>query len=273
MPYATSTDDVAIYYEVHGSGPAVVLVHGTGGHHAAWWQQVPVLSEQFTVVTLDLRGFGSSAVRTDADGSLDSTVFADDVLSVLRVAGVGPAVLVGQSIGATASLQAALRAPELVAAVVLAHSLGGIGDATLAACTAADALAAKKVPAADRVLTPAFRAAQPAKALLFRQLGTFNTVKRADLRNVDAGPSVGDLRESGLPVCFLTGANDAMLSAATVRVAASLLPGAQLEVVPAAPHAMYWETPALFNAALIRLLQHTTAQHRTHHPTHPGVDA
>ena len=57
--------DARIYYEVHGAGPAVLLVHGSGGHHAAWWQQVAALSPDYTVITVDLRGFGNS--RWDAD--------------------------------------------------------------------------------------------------------------------------------------------------------------------------------------------------------------
>src|SRR5580693_5778267 len=48
--------DAKIYYEVHGSGPAVLFVHGSGGHHAAWWQQVAALSPDYTVITVDLRG-------------------------------------------------------------------------------------------------------------------------------------------------------------------------------------------------------------------------
>ena len=58
MPYVSS-DDVNVYYEVHGAGPAVLFVHGSGGHHAAWWQQVAALSPSFTVITVDLRGFGN----------------------------------------------------------------------------------------------------------------------------------------------------------------------------------------------------------------------
>ena len=50
--------DAKIYYEVHGAGPAVLFVHGSGGHHAAWWQQVAALSSSYTVITVDLRGFG-----------------------------------------------------------------------------------------------------------------------------------------------------------------------------------------------------------------------
>ena len=44
-----------IYYEQHGSGPAVMLIHGSGGHHMAWWRQVAYLARWFTVLTIDLR--------------------------------------------------------------------------------------------------------------------------------------------------------------------------------------------------------------------------
>src|SRR5580693_4796084 len=71
--------DAKIYYEVHGSGPAVALVHGSGGHHAAWWQQVAALSPEYTVVTIDLRGFGNS--RWEADH--DARNFPGDIIAVL----------------------------------------------------------------------------------------------------------------------------------------------------------------------------------------------
>jgi len=57
------SSDAQIYYEVHGSGPAVLFVHGSGGHHAAWWQQVAALSPSYSVITVDLRGFGNSRWR------------------------------------------------------------------------------------------------------------------------------------------------------------------------------------------------------------------
>ncbi|MFB9317773.1 alpha/beta fold hydrolase [Cryptosporangium minutisporangium] len=252
MPFARSEDGTKVYYETHGSGPAVVFVHGSGGHHAAWWQQVPAFSDRYTVITLDLRGFGNSDSSFD---EFDSRVFPDDVLAVLRAASVGPAVLLGQSIGAAAALKAALREPALAAGVVLAHSLGGIDDAELSALVAADRAEAVKLPVIDRLLTREFRAADPAKTFLFRQQGTFNTATMADLRNLNSdGPTVEAVVASGLPVCFLAGEKDAVLSAATVRRAAEKVPGSVLELVPDAPHSMYWEAPALFNAALERFL-------------------
>ncbi|SHN74977.1 alpha/beta fold hydrolase [Cryptosporangium aurantiacum] len=250
--FATAEDGTKIYYETHGSGPAVVFVHGSGGHHAAWWQQVPAFSDRYTVVTLDLRGFGNSDSSFD---EFDSRAFPDDVLAVLRAASVGPAVLLGQSIGAAAALKAALREPSLAAGVVLAHSLGGIDDAELSALVAADRAEAVKLPVIDRLLTPAFRAADPAKTFLFRQQGTFNTATMADLRNLNSdGPTIEAVVASGLPICFLAGELDAVLSGTTVRRAASKVPGSVLELVPDAPHSMYWEAPELFNAALDRFL-------------------
>jgi pimeloyl-ACP methyl ester carboxylesterase len=251
MPFADSAG-VRIYYEVHGDGPVVVLIHGSGGHHAAWWQQTPALSRSYSVVTLDLRGFGKSTSDLD---EFDSLAFPDYILAVLDHSGIERAVLVGQSIGASAALKVAMREPERIAGVVLAHSLGGIDHAELAALVKADRAKAEELPVLDRLMSKPFQTSRPELTFLFRQMGTFNAAKMADLRNLTAGgPTVQQVKDSGVAVCFLTGENDAVLTPDTVRQAQQLLPGSVLEVVPGAPHSMYWETPQLFNAALERFL-------------------
>ena len=61
-----------IYYEVTGDDdlPAIVLTHGAGGTHAAWFQQVPTLtSNGFRVITWDCRGFGNSTFTSGVHGS------------------------------------------------------------------------------------------------------------------------------------------------------------------------------------------------------------
>jgi pimeloyl-ACP methyl ester carboxylesterase len=255
-------DGARLYYEVHGSGPAVLFVHGSGGHHVAWWQQVTALRDDYTVITMDLRGFGCS--RWDAEH--DSAAFPGDIRAVLDAVaqgkgagevGGGPqqAVLVGQSIGAAAALRAALDRPDRAAGVVLAHSLGGLQHPELAELVKADRAAAVRLPVLDRLLTPAFRTEHPDRAFLFQQMGTFNTAKMADLRNLGSdGPSLDELNAAPFPVLLLAGEKDSVLSASTVRRAGELLPRAQVEIVPGAPHSMYWETPALFNDALGRFL-------------------
>jgi pimeloyl-ACP methyl ester carboxylesterase len=255
MSYVTTPDGVSVYYEVHGSGPAVAFVHGSGGHHAAWWQQVAALSSEYTVITLDLRGFGNTRWADEHD----ARSFPGDIIAVLDAvaASGGPdrAVLLGQSIGAAAALRAALNRPDRAAGVVLAHSLGGIRDDELSALVRADRAEAEKLPVLDRLLTPAFRTTRPDLAFLFRQMGTFNTAKMQDLTNLNSdGPSVDEVAAAPFPVMLLAGEKDAVLSAGTVRRAGEVLAGTTVEIVPGAPHSMYWETPALFNDALRKFL-------------------
>jgi 3-oxoadipate enol-lactonase len=250
---------------VHGNGPGVAFVHGSGGHHAAWWQQVTALRSDYTVITMDLRGFGCS--RWDAEH--DSTAFPGDVIAVLDAvaAAGGPdrAVLVGQSIGAAAVLRAALDRPDRAAGVVLAHSLGGLRHPELAKLVKADRADAEKLPVLDRLLTPEFRARHPDLAFLFQQMGTFNTAKMADLRNLGSdGPTLDELGATPFPVLLLAGEKDSVLSPSTVRRAGELLPQARVEIVPGAPHSMYWETPSLFNDAVGRFLADVAAAEGAH---------
>jgi pimeloyl-ACP methyl ester carboxylesterase len=245
MPYTTSKG-ARIYYEAHGKGPAIVLVHGSGGHHAAWWQQVPYLSRWFTVVLPDLRGFGLS---DPVDGGPDSLDFTDDLSAVIDHSGIERAAFLGQSIGAAPCLRLAVVAPGRVAGVILAHSLGGLSDPDLKALVAADRAEAEKLPVIDRLMSKSFQQANPEMTWLFREQGTFNAAKMQDLRNLaTAGPTIADVLAAGVRVHFLAGADDAVLRPDTVRAAHARLPGSTLSIVPDAPHSMYWERPAMFNA-------------------------
>ncbi|WP_329617626.1 alpha/beta hydrolase [Streptomyces brevispora] len=256
MPYADSAG-TSIYYERHGSGPAILFVHGSGGHHAAWWQQVAALRDEFTVVTVDLRGFGKS------DSSMpefDGQDFPGDVIAVLDAEQLTDVMAVGQSIGSVAALRAALQRPDRVSAAVLGHSLGGISHPELTELAAADRAEAVKLPVIDRLLTRGFQRERTDLTFLFQQMGTFNVAKMADLRNLDTdGPSLRDIEASGVKVAFLAGEKDAVLSVRTVTRAHELLPGSHLEIVPGAPHSMYWEAPREYNAAVARLRRTLTA--------------
>jgi pimeloyl-ACP methyl ester carboxylesterase len=252
MPFADSAG-VRIYYEVQGDGPFIVLVHGAGGNHAAWWQQTAYFKRFFGVVTIDLRGFGNSDFVPNGPDALD---FPKDLHAVLEAADIRAATLIGQSIGAIAALRAAIADSRRVKAVILAHSLGGMAHPELTPLVRADRANAEKLPVLDRLLTKEFQRGDAAKTFLFQQMGTFNKAKMQDLRNVGAeGPSLDEVKRAGVRICFLAGENDAVLSLATVRKAHAVLAESMLAVVPGAPHSMYWEAPALFNQAVHRLLE------------------
>ncbi|EFF88517.1 MULTISPECIES: alpha/beta fold hydrolase [Streptomyces] len=263
MPIADS-DGTEIYYERHGSGPAILFVHGSGGHHAAWWQQVAALRDEFTVVTVDLRGFGKSEAPIPAHASkpeFDGQDFPGDVAAVLDAEDLTDVMLVGQSIGSVAALRAGLLRPERVSSVVLGHSLGGISHPELRELAAADRAEAVKLPVVDRLLTKAFQRERADLTFLFQQMGTFNVARMQDLRNLDTdGPGIEDIQASGLKVAFLAGEKDAVLSVKTVTRAHELLAGSHLEIVPGAPHSMYWETPEQYNAAVAELRRTLTAK-------------
>ena len=89
----------AIYYEVSGDDdrPAIMLTHGAGGTHAAWFQQVPTLAANgFRVITWDCRGFGNSTFTSGVHGSAAAVA---DMAAVLDATGTPGAHLVGQSMG------------------------------------------------------------------------------------------------------------------------------------------------------------------------------
>ena len=257
MAFASS-DGTDVYYEVHGSGPAIMFVHGAGGNHAVWWQQVAALQDAYTVVTLDLRGFGKS---DSSMAEFDSRDFPEDLIAVLDDAGLTDVLAVGQSIGAAAALKAGIRRPDRIGGVVLAHSLGGMDHPELGALVAADRAEAVKLPVINRLMSSRFQQQHPDKVFLFRQIGTFNAATMADLRNLSGGgPTIDEVEAASLFVAFLAAENDVVLSVETVKRAHELLPGSTLEVIEDAPHSMYWEMPGIFNAAVARLRDALTSK-------------
>ena len=89
--------DIEIYYEDHGAGQPVVLIHGYPLSGRAWDKQVPVLLEAgYRVITYDRRGFGKSSQPTIG---YDYDTFADDLHTLLEYLDLSDAVLVGHSMG------------------------------------------------------------------------------------------------------------------------------------------------------------------------------
>jgi non-heme chloroperoxidase len=89
--------DIEVYYEDHGAGQPVVLIHGYPLSGRAWDKQVPVLLEAgHRVITYDRRGFGKSSQPTTG---YDYDTFAADLNTLLERLDLHEAVLVGHSMG------------------------------------------------------------------------------------------------------------------------------------------------------------------------------
>ena len=105
-----------IGYEVDGHGPLVVLVPGMGDLRSAYRYLGPALvAEGFRVAAVDLRGHGDSDTTFESYGDADTS---SDLVALIEELG-GPAVLVGNSMGAGAAVMVAAERPELVSGLVL----------------------------------------------------------------------------------------------------------------------------------------------------------
>ncbi|CAL9663992.1 3-oxoadipate enol-lactonase 2 [Streptomyces sp. enrichment culture] len=96
-----------------GIGQPLVLLHGGFLDHRMWDDQVPALAERHRVIAPDARGHGRSANATEPFRH------TDDLAALLRRLDIGPAVLVGVSMGGSIAVDTALEHPELVSAVVV----------------------------------------------------------------------------------------------------------------------------------------------------------
>src|SRR5262249_15097202 len=99
--FATSRDGTRIAYDITGTGPALILLHGGGGNRRDWHGAgyVSRLSSEFTVITIDQRGSGESEKPLAASAyAVDELV--DDVLAVADAAGAQRFALWGFSSGA-----------------------------------------------------------------------------------------------------------------------------------------------------------------------------
>jgi 2-hydroxy-6-oxonona-2,4-dienedioate hydrolase len=99
-----------------GSGPALLLLHGTGGHLETYQKNITELSKHFTVVVPDMIGHGYTG-RPAVNYTLDD--YADHLFALLDDLGIGAAFLSGESIGGCIAAWMALRSPERARALVL----------------------------------------------------------------------------------------------------------------------------------------------------------
>ena len=105
-----------MYYEIHGSGEPLILLHGGVGAIEMFGEVLPVLAEGRRVVAADLQAHGRTA---DIDRPLSYEMMAEDVAALIGHLSLGKADVMGYSLGGGVALQTAIRHPEVVRKVVL----------------------------------------------------------------------------------------------------------------------------------------------------------
>jgi pimeloyl-ACP methyl ester carboxylesterase len=106
---------INLYYETHGSGRPLVLLHGGLGSGEMFGPVLPTLAEHHQVIAVDLQGHGRTA---DIDRPIDVRLMADDVGALIEHLELEGADVVGYSLGGGVAWQTAIRHPEKVRRLV-----------------------------------------------------------------------------------------------------------------------------------------------------------
>ena len=107
---------IKLYYELHGKGRPLILLHGGLGSGEMFGPVLPALSGDHQVVAVDLQGHGRTA---DIDRPLDVQLMADDIAALIEHLGLDKPDLFGYSLGAGVAFFSAVKHPELVGRLVM----------------------------------------------------------------------------------------------------------------------------------------------------------
>jgi len=120
MSYA-DVNGISLYYEEHGSGQPLILLHGGYGTGEMFAAILPLLASGRQVITVDLQGHGRTA---DVDRPLRFQTMGDDIAALIRHLGLAQADVMGYSLGAGTALRTAIQHPALVRRlVVVSHPI------------------------------------------------------------------------------------------------------------------------------------------------------
>jgi 3-oxoadipate enol-lactonase len=247
-----------VYYEVTGSGPAIIFAHGIGSNHMTWWQQVAHFSDRYACVTFSHRGYPPG----NEIGVPDPTEFAGDLAALIEHLRLSDVRLVAQSMGGLSSIEYIISHPQhKVRALVLASTSGSIHKPSVALADPQRLPEWERKAAAARadmqrrgISPPAgecMAREQPELHFLYRAIANASTsFDREELRkrnNALQTRSPDVLRGFGMPTLFITGGEDTTFPPFLADALAALMPNARVEQVRDAGHSVYFQRASIFN--------------------------
>lgn len=115
-----SVNGLQLYYEIHGTGTPLVLIHGGGSTiQTTFGRILPALAKTHKVIAVEMQAHGHTA---DIDRPLSFEQDADDIAELLKQLNIDSADIFGFSNGASTTLQLAIRHPERVRKIIVAST-------------------------------------------------------------------------------------------------------------------------------------------------------
>lgn len=248
-----------LYFEVTGSGPAMVLVHAGIADLRMWDDQVTALADRYTVIRYDLRGFGRTRVQPGRYSN------RQDLADVLDHLNIDRAVIVGCSVGGMIALDFVLERPERATALIwVCSEVGGVVppdeifdpreialfEQSEAAEEAGDAELAASLDVriwVDGPLQPEGRAPELVRSRV-REMSLAHYAAAAEglePQRLDP-PAAGRLGELRIPVLAVVGELDPAETAHAADVLATRAPDVRVIRYPDAAHLPNMEHPERF---------------------------
>lgn len=238
MPNYVQLGAVRTWYDEHGDGPPLLLLHPGGADARAWAPNLNPLAGRFQVFTPEQRGHGRTP---DVEGPISYELMTRDTIAFLEQVVGGPAHLLGHSAGASVALLVALRRPDLARRVVL---ISGVfhRDGWIPAVIDPDL-------EPHEALARGYAEVSPDGAEHFR-------VVVAKLRRMDLEEPT--LLASGLGgvasrTLVMVADDDEVTLEHTVEMYRSL-PDAELAIIPGTSHGLLHEKPSLCNTTIVEFL-------------------
>jgi pimeloyl-ACP methyl ester carboxylesterase len=243
-------DGVQIHYEVHGSGPVILLTHGYSSTAQMWAGQIEPLSRNHTLVLWDMRGHGQSDYPED-DSLYSEEATVADMAALLDTVGARTAIVGGLSLGGYMSLAFHRRHPERVSALLIIDTGPGFKkDEAREAWNQTALKTAKRWE--EQGLAPLQSLSPERRTADHRSADGLARSGRGMLTQRDA-QVINSLPDIAVPSLVVVGADDAPFLAAADYMAAKI-PGAQKVVIPNAGHAANIDQPDAFNRAVLAFL-------------------
>jgi pimeloyl-ACP methyl ester carboxylesterase len=243
-------DGIKIHYEVHGSGPALLLTHGYSSTSAMWQGQIEALSKNHKLVLWDMRGHGQSDYPDDP-AAYSEALTVGDMAALLDQVGAASAIVGGLSLGGYMSLAFYRALPARVRALLIIDTGPGFKKDD-----ARDAWNRRAHDTGDRFeregLAVLKSLSRERSTVSHRDASGLARAARGMLTQRDARV-IESLPDIKVPSLVVVGADDTPFLAASDYMAAKI-PGAGKVVIPSAGHAVNIDQPQAFIEAVLPFL-------------------
>ena len=256
--YYETEDGARIFYEVAGDGSPMLLLHGYPLSGALFARVRDALQGDYTVLTVDHRGYGLSEAPETPE---DVATYASDALAVMDHLGFDTAVVGGMSMGGPIALSMYEQAPDRFDGLVLIDttaSAAGPAEAGLWQGVAEVARTAGKEPIITTLLpdmlTGETRLNEPAVSEYLTSImegssvdafigGAVALAERPDFTDL--------LSEIEIPTLVVVGLEDSLYAIPVARDMVEQLPDAELAIIPGGSHAAVFEAPGHVGSAIL----------------------